>query len=561
MSVINFKNIKEMHGRAVVRVSTKTQGRVQAGSLEQQGHIITRWIDSIHKQTGIKYIIDEVIEEDISGRGESLGKRHGLAKLEKDMLAGRVDFVVFEKLDRLSRDQIHNLRFMEIANKNKIEVYEVDSGKIDFKDRGSRIGFNIKNMFAAEYSCELEEKGTKKLRERRINNGKDSSTKSIFALDPHPTKTCIYNINIKEQKQLIDMFEQALCFGGANIKLKQYCDQKNYLTKKYETKEKIDKDGNRIPPVKMGGEKFSTQQLAYVLKNPKYRGFDYFTDDWNQFPNQQDEKMLVRYNYAHGEVVPLELFNSVQELLKENTKKKIKTGKVVFLLQGVLETPDGTLFQADPAKSGKNPYYRNIKHKIYIAKDEIEKTVADRVRQYLSESGLLQEIIEKTFKHRLLGLPLLEENISMLNGKIKKITQFGDSFSETIRDTALRNPENLGKVIEILNEERTKAGKELEELRKQLREECEKKRIVTTEFKEKTIGDYVEKVLDGFDDKSDEKKKMIIQTLVPRVIVHSKSNIEMRVCFGLPHYHSGGNQVRVASKWREQRDSNPWPSA
>ncbi len=561
MSVIDINNAKELRGRAIIRVSTKTQGQVQAGSLEQQGHIITRWTESIYKQTGIRYIIDEIIEEDISGRGRSLSKRHGLIRLEKDMIAGKVDFVVFEKLDRLSRNQIHNLRFMEIANENNIEVYEVDSGKIDFKDRGSRLGFNIKNMLAAEYSCELEEKGTKKLRERRINNGKDSSTKPIFALDSHPTKTCIYIINKKEQKQLIDIYEKALSYGGANKKLKEYCDRKGYLTKRYKTKEKIDKDGNRVPSKKMGGEKFTTQQLAYILKNPKYRGFDYFIDDWNQFPSKQDKEGRVRYDYNHGEVVPLNLFNSVQELLKDNARKRKKTGKMLFLLQGVLETPDGTLFQADPAKSGKNPYYRNVKHKIYIPKDEIENNIITRVHEYLDKSGLLQEIIQKTFKHRLLGLPLLEENILELKAKIKKMTQMETGFSETIRETALNNPESLSQVIEVLTEERAKVGKELDEFRKQLKEEDEKKRIVTKEFKEKSIRNYIERVLDGFEKKTNEKKKQILQTLVPRIVVHSKSNIEMKVCFGLDYCHSGGNPVRVAKKWRERRDSNSRPSA
>ena len=216
-----------------------------------------------------------------------------------------------------------------------------------------------------------------------------------------------------------------------------------------------------------------------------------------------------------------------------------------------MEAPDGSLFGSDPAKSGKNPYYRNSKHKIYISKDEIEKAVVGRVHKYLDESGLLQEVIEKTFKHRLLGLPLLEENILELKGKIKKLTQLERSFSDSIRETALKNPTNLTQVIEVLNEEKIKVVEELEDLRKQLRVEEEKKRLVTTEFKEKTIRNYIEKVLDGFEKKSNDKKKAIIQTLVPRIIVHSRNEIELKVCFGLSECHSGGKKVRLREKWRE----------
>ena len=52
-----------------------------------------------------------------------------------------------------------------------IESHSFESGKIDLRDRGSRLGFNIKNLLAEEYSLELEEKITKKQREARVNNG------------------------------------------------------------------------------------------------------------------------------------------------------------------------------------------------------------------------------------------------------------------------------------------------------------------------------------------------------------------------------------------------------
>src|SRR5690606_36215348 len=149
-------------GKAIIRVSTTRQRQVQHGSPEQQRHTLERWAQREGERQGCVFEIIGFIEEDISGRAESLHKRHGYQAVVRSIRAGLIDFVVFEKLDRLSRDKIENQRFVEIAYENCVEVYEAESGRIDLRDRGSRLGFNFKNMLAEEYSLELEEKVTKK---------------------------------------------------------------------------------------------------------------------------------------------------------------------------------------------------------------------------------------------------------------------------------------------------------------------------------------------------------------------------------------------------------------
>jgi DNA invertase Pin-like site-specific DNA recombinase len=280
-------------------------------------------------KTGFKYKIIRIIEEDISGRGDSLHKRTGLMEAKRAIKNGKIDFFVVEKLDRLSRDKIGNQLFVETANDYGVEVHEVESGLINLRDRGSRLGFNIKNIMAEEYSLDLEEKVTKKQREARFNNGKDVATVPTLGLDMHPTKAGMYVINTSEQRIVEDIFRQFCALGGSLKATQDYCTKKGYRTKVRYTKQKIDREGNIVQPRKIGGKEFNLKRLHYLLTNPKYRGYSHFKDTWNQFAKLQDENGYVKWNYAHGPVIDIELFKQVQALLEQNEIKTFRSPKAV----------------------------------------------------------------------------------------------------------------------------------------------------------------------------------------------------------------------------------------
>lgn len=253
-------------GWALLRVSTKNQALVQHGSLEQQRHMLERWSANQSEITGHTYEITRFFEEDISGRGKAIHKRLALVEVERAIESRSIDFIVFEKVDRLARDMIYNLGLVKKAHQKGIEVHEFESGKIDLRDRGSRLGFNIKNLLAEEYSLELEEKITKKQREARINNGKDIATCPVLGLDPHPGKRGMYVINPEEQKIVIDIFEH-FTKTSSLLATSRYCKEKGYKTKTRWTKEKVDQQGNIIKPREVGGEPLSPKRLRYLLEN------------------------------------------------------------------------------------------------------------------------------------------------------------------------------------------------------------------------------------------------------------------------------------------------------
>lgn len=93
--------------------------------------------------------------------------RPGYQALLDDLNQRRCDLVVFESVDRLSRDQEHSARFYKIATHNEAELYALDSGYVD----AIKLGFS--STMAAAFLESLAFKTRRGLR-GRISAGKSA---------------------------------------------------------------------------------------------------------------------------------------------------------------------------------------------------------------------------------------------------------------------------------------------------------------------------------------------------------------------------------------------------
>lgn len=349
-------NRAELVGWAYVRVSTVDQSNVLHGSLEQQLNRIKRWQVEQTQRTGIKHTVERFIDEDISGRAQSLHKRREYHELIRAIERRQIDFVVVEKLDRLHRDVVESRKFISLCDSMGIKFYRLDGGLVDLKDRSSRTSVFIESWIAEEYSLDLVEKLTKKGREARVNNGKDNNSMSVLGINEHPTEACFYVINLEEQKIVKDIFTY-FCNCGDLQKTVNYCAEKGYRNKVRKTREKVEK-GTKIPPRLVGGKPFDSKNLRALLVNRKIAGFGYFKDDWNQFPKLQDEHGMVRWEYRHGPVINSTLFEKTQTLLRKNAKfnHRIYEDQRIYFLSGILFDAEGNKFRGESAKNKQNYY-------------------------------------------------------------------------------------------------------------------------------------------------------------------------------------------------------------
>jgi len=552
--------LETLKGCALIRVSTNKQDSF-GGSLEQQKNRLQRWVDAQGLYRDVKFEISHWFEERTSGKASNTSSRETLRNVRKLIEAGLVDFVLFEKLDRLSRDAIFNMEFMKLADKYKCEVYDVDSGgKIDMRERGSRLGFFVKNMNAEDYSLELSEKMSKKVREAMVNNGKGSSTKPVLGIDGHPTKPGIYVINKGEQKIVIDIYKKFIATGSYKETL-NYCIGKRYLTKIQTIKKKIDSEGVLIPARKTGGKDFSLQALKKLLSSRKIRGVSEFEDDWGQFPQMQDSRGFVQWKYEHGEVVLKELTDQVDEALEAYKTKKRRHKKRVYLLSGILKKVDGDTFTGEAAKSGKHIYYYNKKHDVRISRDELEQVVIQRLKTYLSDSSTVNAIFKRALKDKDLGPPLINERIYENRIAINDTEIELDGFSKAIRKVIL-SPENVVNVCKLLEEERSKTECRLKALRAEQSDLKAQKDYIEFHFNNQKVSDFLGASMDKLDKMSRSELKTKIQKIFHSIIVDPENYT--CITFRVRPDPSGtlnkkrkskttsapnGAEVRLTSKW------------
>ncbi len=514
-------------GWAFTRVSTARQAERQHGSLEQQRHMIDRWATEQSLKTDTKFKIIRYVEEDTSGREKNIKNRPALAELENAIISKKIDFFVIEKIDRLSRDQIFNLKIMRLAQANGVEAYTYESGLIDMKNSGNRMMFHLRNMSAEEGSIDLQEKISKKQREAMFNNGKDTSCKPILGLDRHPTKSCFYKINKIEQEQAILIFKKFLELGSLKATV-SFCKQRGFKTKVIVVREKINKEGEIIPEHTRGGEDFDTRTLRSFLSSDKLRGISVFTDTYNQFPSKQDENGYVKWEYGHytesGPVIPIELWEAAQARLDKNKQDKTRTSSEtnVYLLSGILFKKDGGKIIGASAKSGSNRYYEDRRGggEFRIPKEEIEKVICARIKEFLRDSGVLQKVLNSSDDQRNQQAEDIARSLETTKSKIKVLEKAKVGISSHIRSEAIKEGADIGAIVKMLSDEVVKID---EEIAQKMSEQSRLQRelvVINEDFQQKKVEDLLAKALKDFDRRCDLEKRQIIQTIIPRIVVH-----------------------------------------
>ncbi len=520
---------------ALLRVSSKGQGLVQHGSLEQQRNFAERQLKEISQRSDCQYHITRIIEEEKSGKKSNFHLRKEFHDVLYAIKGKLIDCFVVEKVDRMGRWAHKNSELVEAAQENDVEIIFLEDGKkFDYRNRGEKLTFSIKNVLAEDYSYELEEKIQKKQREAMVNNGKDTSTAPILGLNEHPDKVGFYVINSEEQEIVIDIFNKFVELGEL-FATAAYCDKKGYRTKERWTKETTDKNGHRISRRKLGGEKFDSKTLRSLLTSSKIRGFNYFEDSWNQFPSIQDESKMIRWEYGHfresGPVVPHELFEAVQSILEKNKHKAAKpeNGGAVYLLTGILQGADGSTLVGCSAKNGEYRYYEDRKKgkcvTVRISKEEIETTICKRLQQYLKESGLLERAINKSFNGISTEVAKIDREIEGKQTKKFDLEETERGFSDQLR-AAARNG-TLERLISIIDNEKVQVEREILEIQESIDELNQKRTIILEEYKEKTLQEKLVAVLNSFSKRCDLQKQKIIQMIIPKIVVHGDNRLEV----------------------------------
>ncbi len=508
------RNKNTLEGWAVVRVSKENEAK--DGSPTQQINLIKDWAKRQKERTGKTYkIVNTIVEDGKSGRYQNTHRRKEILYLAELVKMGSIDFIVQERLDRFSRDEVLNIQIMRDARKNGIELHEVNYGEFNPNDRGQRMAWKFRNIEAGEYSEGVSENVARKHRSAMVFNGKDPSPCPALGLDYHPRYVGFYVINSEELKIFEDIAKKFIELGYSREGTIRYCREKRYKTKEWWTREKI-KDGEKIPSRKMGGRPFDWNSLMLLLGNPRIRGKNAFFDNWNQFPEKQDKEGWVTWEYKHyrehGPFFSEEFFKQIDRGLEKLPQHSRENE---FPLSGILQAPDGSKYTGEAAKSGKHFYYRNTRNRKRFPAESLHKIIFSRLREILQREELLDQIVAKAHN----GENRFQEERVRLQRDMAKCKALIGDFGDALKKVVMDKRDNLTEIIDAMLEEKEKAEKQQNLLALELANLDQKERAFWENLKGGKFKKFVRLLLDNSEKFHPLETKKLLRILIPKAVI------------------------------------------
>lgn len=553
------------------RVSSKEQGTVQHGSLEQQlRSIMTKVVES-SRRSEKNYHISEIFEEEESGKWENTKNRKFIQRVEVVVPSGEIGAIFVDRGDRFSRDLEYNIRFARMMIQHKAEYHEVENGWIDFNQQDQFFGFVYRSFNAEAYSTNLSKNVRTQGRRARVNNGKDSSTAPVFGLDAHPTLTCQYVINVAEAALLNKL-------GWYLVKTRdfkaaaKYGNELGITTKVRWTKEGVNKYGERLPSKKVGGQPLNAKRVSRLFSSPKIRGEGKFLDDLNQFPEKQDADGYVDFKYSHECVLDPMLVIELDKLSYEN-KIGSKTYSGEYLLSGIMYTEDGASYRGE--SSLKIRKTKTVKYTYYLAKTEIksikrlnadllESSILYKLEEYLQGSDAFKKLlVSRKEIHRAL-IQKYESEISTKKQLLETRLAERDKFSSKMRQLVLSESGDLHEMLLIMKDEKSIIENELLTLKDEIILLDRNLSEVCHIMSDKEFLERLRIFFKNFENLSKCDKKILLRAFIQKIVVHSNSQIELRINSFFEgdfkeELNGGSEKSRVNLKWLGRWDSNPRP--
>ena len=274
-------------------------------------------------------------------------ERPALKQMLEDISKGLINTVVVYKVDRLSRSilDFHNMmKYFDKYNCNFVSVTQA----FDTSTSMGKLTLNMLLSFAQFEREVASERVRDKIRASKAK-GLDIKDKKLV-------------INEMEAQQVKQLFEKYLELQSVK-RLVQYAEAQGIYSKKW-----ISKKGNQ-----KGGNKISLMGMHRLLRDMTYIG---------QIAHKKAN------TFAKGEqdaIISKELFNEVQQALKNNSNNKTESHRSPNLLSGKLFNSQGERF-INQVKTNKNHtkihYY--AQKGLFIPAAPVDEVVSNTISEFLN---------------------------------------------------------------------------------------------------------------------------------------------------------------------------------
>ncbi|RUS48849.1 recombinase family protein [Cohnella sp. AR92] len=308
------------------RVSTEEQAT--------QGYSIQAQLEELRNYANYQKldIVSEYIDEGASGK--SISGRPEMKRLLNDVQRGKLDYVLFYKLDRISRDLKDALEISDTLSQHNVTMY-IHNEKIDTSTPSGKMHFQIMGSFAEFERNTIVDRVkmgmTQRAKEGNFNGGQclgyDCIEKSLIVNEEEAAIV----------REIFDLSDQGLGYKAVVNRV----NSKGYLTKR--------------------GIQFQVNGVKTILDNPMYIGKIRFNqvEGWSEKGRKGKNADPLLVEGKHQPIINLELWERVQEQRKKRSYKPSKSNSP-FILNGIIKCPKcGGGMVAGRSKGGSGKYYRN----------------------------------------------------------------------------------------------------------------------------------------------------------------------------------------------------------
>jgi site-specific DNA recombinase len=263
-------------------------------------------------------------------------KRPALETLFKDIKDGKVSGVFVVKLDRITRSIKDLIHLTEFFNKHNIKFVSI-SESIDTSTAMGRAMQNLLGIFA-----QLEREVTA---ERVAIDMQHRAARGKWNGGVVPYGYTIQKLLIKKFNKKGIEINRALEICPEEKKLFVDAEEASVIKRIFETFLKTNSVRNTTIQLNnrgiktRKGELWSKTTIHRILSNPIYAGFLTYgkrkTDPVSGKLIKQDKETWTIVEGEHDAIVPLEIFEKVQNLLSQNQGKPTKSGRT-YLLSGIV---------------------------------------------------------------------------------------------------------------------------------------------------------------------------------------------------------------------------------
>ncbi|GIL16307.1 MAG: hypothetical protein BroJett040_00580 [Oligoflexia bacterium] len=483
---------KQLKVGAYLRVSTDKQVQIFEGSLETQKYRMQEFVKNKNKENkSWGEIIDFYVDEGLSA---GTVKRPQYQRMMSDVRSGKINLILVADISRLSRS-VHDfsilLRELEQYNASYLSMKE----QFDTTTPAGRLMINmVVNM--AQFEREQTSERVSINCNSRAVRGYVNGGRTPLGFDRHKEKRGTFIINQVEAEQVRIIFNTFRDRGSVG-KTIPIIESLKILPKIAES---------QLDEVEQ--MKWTYEKLKALLSNPVYIG----RKEVNKMNKDIEDDSLKPWQHyqqvkaSWPAIISDELFNEVQDILKENYKLERRrldvADKRIFLLSGVLTCGECGRPLSGQSAHGKKQVHRYYAHSSKrsrgtnckmkrVRADELEQVVVHQLTEIMGRVGYFDNL-EKKIKESFVDGPLqIKNEMQSIKKNIEEIErEITSTFKLQVRlaqgseamQLATEHLEGLGKKKKVLVSRQLEL-EEIEFSQKSEKEICEEIKRNILDFK------------------------------------------------------------------------------